>query len=705
MRMRKAARLAGSFIFAIVLMMGLASCGQQGQAPASNSASVSNLTAPYGSPWQTSVITGNIPGSAPKATDDLYLHYAYDYAASHQDGVSAAYAADTAGELQTAVSSVIGNTEISTPELEQLRIFYGQAHDLDALAQTGAGELKPYLEAIANTKSLAELEAVLLGEDFPFSPWVNVSVSASDMKSSMCATVTPHMLFTSPTDSADVYQNAEDKNSTIAREYARSRASATVQAAEKLVSLANDDTAAASLAEKYFALEKTYGKVSSSQSNTLDAEYGAQAKQVKLYSTSELKAACPNFPIVETLAKSGKNAGEGVVVMYPDWLTAFSGIWTEENFELLRGMTEAKVLIECAPFIDPSYFADMRKAGGMGEVTADVNAWAACDKANTFSQLLAKTYVEQTLGDKAVEDLTRLANGLIDTYIELVGDTPWLGAETREAVIDKLDNIALNILYPDGGYLDYSELKLTPTDQGGSLFRNYLALKSYKDRKEVELIGQPARASAPWLNYSPTIQNCFYDRVSNSINIFPGYVTSGIYNAQMGQEELLGGAGFTIGHEISHAFDYEGSQLNAYGQPVSVFKADDVQAYVAKCNKLADYYSTIEVEPGVKVNGNAKIIEATADACSVQVILEYAKAQSIDSEKTLGHLAKSWAAVYPQSRAPMLIADMHPLNNLRINVSAQMCAGFHETFGVKSGDTMYLDSDKRVVFWGKDSQQ
>ncbi len=695
-----------AFAFAAILATGLVSCSQQTQAPASDSTSQGSAAvsqgenALYGSPWVTSIFTGNLPDAAPEAVDDLYLHYAYDYAAAHQDVAFASVANDTSGELQTVVTAAIKDESLASPELNQLRIFYGQAADIDALEAAGLEELNPYLKAVMDANSLDELEAVMLSDGFPFSPWIETTVSAADMKSTMCVAVMPNMLFSDAESGAYFYQDTDDAETQAAYDLMKSQKLVLVQADLGLLSISESPEHAAEIANAFFELEKRYGK-DEDPNKYLNAEYGAQTKAVQLFTFDELEAACPNFPIRATLAKLGEDTGDGVIIMYPEWLSSFNDVWTEENFELLRNMTAVKILRECSGFIAPSLYANVRAYLRQADPTADEFAYAACDKTTTFAQLLAKAYVEQELGEQAVEDLEKLANDLIDSYIELVGDTTWLDADSRENVMDKIDNMALNILYPDGGYFDYSGLELTPTEKGGTLLGNYLALKAYNDKLEAELIGQPARASATWLYMRPTTQNCFYEPISNSINIFPGYITSTMYAKDISPEELLAGAGFAIGHEISHAFDYSGSQFNAFGEPIAVFADANVQEYVAKRQAIADYYSTIETMPGVTVDGTAVSAEATADLCGMQVILK--RAQDIEGfnyEKMFGCFASSRATVYAPGYASLLRIDPHALGNLRVNVSAQMFDEFYDTFGATEGNAMYVAPENRLAMWG-----
>ena len=698
-----------SLVLATLLLAGLVSCAQNNQSSDQNQTSSSGVEQVqvahelYGSPWVTSIFAGNLPDAAPEAADDLYLHYDYEYIADHQNSAYASVLNDAQAELPNAVIKAIKDESLTSTEMDQLRIFYGQAADLDALEAAGLNELMPYLKAVADTQSLDELEALLVSDGFPFSPWIETTVSAADMKSNMCVAVMPNMLFSDAGSGTETYQDSDDEHIRFAYELMRWQKALFVKADLMLLSIEEDEERAKELANSLFELEKRYGK-DENQKRYQDADYGAMTQAIKTMTFDELASACPNFPMRETLAKLGEDVGDTVIVMYPEWLASFNDVWTEENFELLRTMTEVKVLRECSSFIAPSLYANARVAAGQGDPTADGFAYSACDKTGTFSQLLAKIYVEQELGEQTVEELEKLTNDLIDEYIELVDDTPWLDAQSREMIMDKIDNMALNILYPDGGYFDYSGLKLVPTEEGGTLLGNYLKLKAYNDAQEAAMIGKPASASATWLYIQPTTQNCFYDLVSNSMNIFPGYVTSAIYSKGMEPEELLAGIGFAIGHEISHAFDYAGSQFNAYGEPVSVFNDADVQTFVAKRQEIADYYSTIEVMSGITIDGKAKSAEATADLSGLQVVLEKARdIEGFDFEKMFGRFAYKWATVYSTYYADLLLIDSHALNNARVNVNAQMFDTFYETYDVSEGNAMYLAPEKRFVMWGSNS--
>ena len=120
----------------------------------------------------------------------------------------------------------------------------------------------------------------------------------------------------------------------------------------------------------------------------------------------------------------------------------------------------------------------------------------------------------------------------------------------------------MGILEPDGGYYDFSGLKLTPSSEGGTLFSNYLALKACINKQENSLIGKPAKANLAWKACNPLMANCFYDPFSNSVNVLPGFMFSYNCPKDATESQMQGGLGTVIAHEISHAFDYAGSQCD-----------------------------------------------------------------------------------------------------------------------------------------------
>ena len=706
--------LLASLLIAAVL--GLVACGTGTSGSSglagSNSASESSVAATssgaaastdlVGKPWITSILQGNLPAEQPAAKDDLYTHYAWNYLQEHQEQPATnmlTYSAD----LQATVVNTISDESKTGHDLDQLRIFFNQAADTEALKAAGLSEVQPFLDRIEAVTSIDELNALLTAGDFPFSPFITSLVSTTNLKSDFGASVLPNMLF-SPDSlliGGTYFQDAETP------EQEQANQSAILMVAQytmvDFTNLGMTLEEAQALVMQLIDFEKQYGKYADYPAKYLKSEFGAAAKAEReaRMPLDDMCALCPNFPMKGMLEKA-KKANASTYITQPDYLKALNEVWTNENLDSLKLIAKGLVLKESRPYRDPSAMNALLEKAGSPTPDAATFAYTACNSLDTLAQVVAKTYVDEALGDEAKARVTALTNDLIASYRVLINETTWVGDESKAKLLEKLDHMTLNIFEPDGGYFDYSALQLTPTDQGGTLFSNYLKLKQYRIDREAEMIGQPARAVYSWFALPPTMTNAFYDTSNNSINILPGYMTSLIYARDISDTDLLASLGFTIGHEISHGFDYNGAQYDAYGVPEPVFAEQDVGAFTSRTSKLADYYSSMEVAPGLNEDGQNCIAEAGADLVGMQLAMEQAKKiEGFDYEQFLSTCGTVWGTVVDARSLPATVADTHPLNNLRLNVCAQMYDMMYEVLGVTEGDGMYLAPDKRIVFWGK----
>lgn len=685
----------------------VASSSSSSSEPSESASSTSAESKPVlelvGKPWVSSTLSGNLPPQAPEAKDDLYLHFNYDYLASHE-GENKAAMTDRADEIKDTVIDAVKDGSKTSHDLEQLRIFYNQAADLDTVVATGYSDIQPYLDRIDAVRSIDEMNALLAANDFPFSPFVLANVKTVDTRTENVVGISPDFVFCDALiDGGTYYHDYEDPQTQEAME-TMLEGYATYTLID-LISMGKNQQLATLTIRQIMQFEKEHGKHLEAQDTFLKKDFGelSQAVRDSYCTLDELCALCPNFPMRETLVKLGKD-GSPLYTVTREWLEAFNGLWTQDNLEAIKEAAKANIVAETRSLHDPSFMNQVLALSGEEVLDADAFAYQACDDNNTLAQVLAKVYVDEKLGPEAKTRLESLSKELVDEYKELIRDTAWMSEEAKSRVIEKLDHVTLNILEPVSGYFDYSGLELTPTEQGGTLLSNYLKLKQYRYDCEKKMIGQRAAPASTWYAVEPTIMNAFYDPESNSINIFPGFVTSLVYDDSMSDDELLARLGWTIAHEISHGFDYQGAQLDAYGQPNPLFEDADVDKFVTKCSALALYFQGIEMEPGHMVDGKAVVGEAAADLSGMQVILEVLHNRSgVDYAKFFENASLIWAQVMPVEYFPLYAADVHPLSNLRVNVSSQMFKDFYDAFNVSEGDVMYLAPDERIVIWGPDA--
>ena len=221
--------------------------------------------------------------------------------------------------------------------------------------------------------------------------------------------------------------------------------------------------------------------------------------------------------------------------------------------------------------------------------------------------------------------------------------------------------------------------------------------------KENAMIGRPATADFTWREISPAIPNAFYDSMTNSINIMPAFINGLNWWDGITEMEIIGGLGTVIGHEISHGFDFCGSQFNGYGEPTPILADDDLEKFLNRVNQIVAYYDGLTVLPGIATPGNDLKMENTADLMGVKAaaILAASK-ENADMKIFFEMYAKLYVQVTEYYIAVMFMQlDTHAPNVLRVNVNAQMTPEFYEAFGVQEGDGMYLKPEDRLVVWGK----
>lgn len=720
-----------AFACALALLLCLFGCGQQPAAPAQSAPPAASPTpqsstppptekpaessppaqtetddAPFGSPWVDSLLSANAPAQTPEAKDDLYLHFNCETLRG-SEGVYFLQLKANPNEMTDYVTSVIKDASrhaspdgaYSEAELEQLRIFFGQAADLETLRAARLTELEPYLERVRAAETLEELNGVLAAEDFPFSPFLYFTVSAYDMSAGNNVFIYPEFLFVDNFDGAEHYQNSDDPAVMLANRYV-----ALQNAPQILLDLYLLGLSEAEAEEKLMLLlelESAYGAYAGYNDRYLSQPFGAFGAATVNLSLDELAELCPNYPVRETVEKLGKAASPFFSLFGTDWLQVLSAVWIEDNLEILKLMTMAKILRECDPYVDKTFYAIERGLLDANAIDPTATAVYACNRPDTFSLLIGKIYTADHYGDAEIARLTTLGEKLIAAFRRLIDRTPWLGEASREKLTEKLDHMRLNILSPDGGYPDFSDLGLVPTEEGGSLLGNYLKLKAWRNARENALLGRDALVS--W-NVAPTTNaGCYYDFDTNSINILPGFPASQNYGPGVTDETLLATYGWMMAHEISHGFDFSGAQFDAYGTANPVFDETDLDAYLAIVDRLAAYYDGIEVLPGTFVVGDRVKNEAAADLIGLQLVLELAKEiPGFDYDAFFGSAARYMFMVVPSEvYVQEILADEHPAHYLRINVNAQMCPEFYETYGVSEGDGMYLPASERIRFWGE----
>jgi putative endopeptidase len=227
---------------------------------------------------------------------------------------------------------------------------------------------------------------------------------------------------------------------------------------------------------------------------------------------------------------------------------------------------------------------------------------------------------------------------------------------------------------------------------------------------------QLVRLDAPvdrseWYMTAPT-NNAYYDPSLNEI-VFPaGVLQPPYFDPNADDAANYGAIGATIGHEMSHAFDDQGSKYDAAGRLRNWWTAEDRRNFDARTSQLAHQYDRYEALPGLHVNGKLTLGENIADLAGLVIANKaYHLALGGKPAPVLGGLTgdqrfyiaygQSWREIWSDGLTRRIaLSDEHSPSAYRVNGVVRNDVGWYAAFAqVKPGDALYLAPAERVTLW------
>ena len=173
------------------------------------------------------------------------------------------------------------------------------------------------------------------------------------------------------------------------------------------------------------------------------------------------------------------------------------------------------------------------------------------------------------------------------------------------------------------------------------------------------------------------------------------------YSQEQSVSANYGGIGAVIAHEISHAFDPNGSKFDENGSLANWWTEEDLAKFEELSQAMIEQFDGLSFAGGT-VNGALTVTENVADAGGLSCALEALK--QAEAEPDLADFFISWARIWRQKSTEeyenmMLVMDVHAPNKLRANIQPQNLEDFFVTFGIEEGDGMYRAPEDRVSIW------
>jgi len=321
-----------------------------------------------------------------------------------------------------------------------------------------------------------------------------------------------------------------------------------------------------------------------------------------------------------------------------------------------------------------------------------------------MGEALGKIYAAKYFPPEAKAKADALVHNLLQAYAEDIKTLDWMTPATRAKALDKLSKYMLKVGYPDH-WRDYSALQISATDPVGDVKNS----TRFEWNRELARIDNPVDR-AEWGMSVPT-NNAYYNPTLNEI-VFPaGILQPPFFDPNADDAVNYGEIGATIGHEISHGFDDQGSKYDGAGVLQSWWTDTDRKNFDARTAALAAQYDAYEPLPGIHINGKLTLGENIADVAGLviaykayHISLGGKPAPVLDGltgdQRFYIAYSQSWRQKNRDAiERARLLSNPHSPEPYRVNGVVRNDDGWYAAFDIKPTDKYYLSPDKRVRLW------
>ena len=322
----------------------------------------------------------------------------------------------------------------------------------------------------------------------------------------------------------------------------------------------------------------------------------------------------------------------------------------------------------------------------------------------TLGDAVGKLYVDQYFTEKAKQEMDSLVENLLKAFGDSIGDLSWMTEATQQRARQKLEKIRTKIGYTTK-WRDYSSLEVSPDDLVGNMLRS----NRVEHLRNVSRLGQPIDREE-W-GMTPQTVNAYYSPTKNEI-VFPAAILQTPFFSPDAPAALnYGGIGAVIGHEISHAFDDQGSKYDGDGNLNDWWTDEDREAFKKLTSQLVDQFAVFEPLPGKPVNGELTLGENIADLSGLSIsfkAFQYAQ-EGKPREDVAGWTPEQlffvgWSRVWQRKyrdaeMVKRLLTDPHSPSRYRANGPVTNIEAFYKAFDVKEGDELFRPKESRIKIW------
>ncbi len=579
--------------------------------------------------------------------------------------------------------------------------FFAACLDEAAVEKQGMTPVQPELDAIAKIKSVKDLPLLVARLQFTYH-WYSYNSSMlfaagsnqdPDNSEQVIADVDQGGL---GLPDRDYYTKTDAKSKETRDRY--------LQHVQKVLELAGDSAEMAKKnAETIMRMETALAQASLTRVERRDPH-----KLVHKMKVADLAQLAPNFDWPGYYRELQYPQFEILNVQAPEFVKEMNMLLSSEPLDNWKTYFRFHVVDTSSPYLSAKFvqesFDFYRKyLRGAKEMQP---RWKRCVQYTDYDlgEALGQVYVAKVFSPELKQSTLDMVQRIETAMGERIRALDWMSPETKRQALTKLAGIRNKIGYPDK-WRDYSSVNIKPNDFAGNVERAH----QFESRRDIDKIGKPVD-HGEW-DISPPTVDAYFNPQMNDINFPAGVLQPPLYDPKMDDAPNYGNTGGTIGHELTHGFDDEGSQFDAHGNLKDWWTKEDREKFDARTKCVDDQYSSYVAVDDVHVNGKLTLGENVADLGGELLAymawqdktkdMHLRPADGLTPEQRFFIGFAQWDCSNERSEELRMRAmtDPHSPAQYRINGVVVNMPEFQQAFQCKAGQPMVRPADKICKVW------
>ena len=318
-----------------------------------------------------------------------------------------------------------------------------------------------------------------------------------------------------------------------------------------------------------------------------------------------------------------------------------------------------------------------------------------------LGEALGQEFVARAFTPEMKQRTVKMTREIESAMEDDIKELTWMSPETKVQALAKLHSIVNKVGYPDK-WRDYSSVSI----QRGDFLGNVHRAIAFESRRTLAKIGKPLERGE-WEMTPPTV-NAYYNAQMNDINFPAGVLEPPLFDPKLDDAPNYGNTGGTIGHELTHGFDDEGSKFDAKGNLRNWWTKQDEAEFKRRTDCVADQYAQYTIVDNIKINSRLTLGEDVADLGGE--VLAYVAWKAATKDQALkerdgftpeqrffiGYAQWACENDRPENLRVNAITNPHSPGKYRINGVAVNMPEFQQAFGCKAGQPLVRENRCKV---------